>query len=1461
MSNLRTFRVVLSRDLDPEITSWNYTVANLPQARQTNAAGLVKCFSLFSSGTVQEIVLRFESAPSNRVTRKEPLDRLLLLSLADFRLRWPSKSPDDPPRVATGRENGDYVTRLLTTGVVLNGIHYHFFGHSNSQTKSRSCFMYGASKEDISAKIEAMGDLSKLKSVGKKAKRIGLLFSSAEAALDLPPERCRDIDDVKRDDYVFTDGCGLISLQLARQLAQRRNIIFRNQRYLPSVFQIRYRGYQDVLTLDPTLQVFVTWDPDIIPRTMAQPAQYPGGKEIVTFGEVTGDARAEYFARYTSASLGKVKNLYMRWARLGHAMSPQCQQLNRLFSQCVDGNHIRIPDDLKEFTKLEDPSEPKHTVAPSILDVLHDACTQLILQADNTRPNDCDEVDVMEFFLARDKMAMSEFELLHLLLRWCKHSGEDILEYSHHLDFSALSDEQQIWFLGCLPPSATAPSLVRNGLLQSELVTPDEVSKFRLDQPHLHWKPVFRSSTGRMQRFLPTVSQALGIFHKKLIILTVDERLSVAIYVPKKIERASEVQVDTGVLVFAFPHSQGLHSPNYKMLPTKADDSLYRNEKNKGDKRRAHETTVRDGLNFDCKASIALDKVGRGLQQHIGKVQQNGVLGAEIYVISNRDINSMRVLDEWLTFVDTDEVLPLFEKPNKNYDIPRLSSKDWADYAETVVAVVRDKDFAHLQKLKSVSDLSTILGLLNDHGEKKMLLDTFSHVLAFEASSALSLDRTIVASTLLDFLPNAVYLIPEFFHSQTWETHRSSLDEHLIHLASSLLRHLVLLSEEMGTFIRRSIQILLQELKCISSREFADIVELISLTVRSSETALDLLLGVLEPESSRLLVGRPTAIRQFTSSLFGIALDHVDEASSAREQKSQEFLELRLDGHSDGYAMVKGTLRIDSSLNGLLKAGDHVRLTTSNPPQNDVIARLFSMDAVVSSAEPGKVAFRCLHHPPSYLGKCAWSVTQCGSFVTSKTSFDAVTTFYTEREACSAIYAKLLGVPPPNQDKSIGIELPVTVAPSLNGSQNAALIASMKHSLTFIWGPPGTGKTHTIVVIITQLLEKLPKLRFLVTAPTHNAVDNMLRRFVAYPEAKNGGIVPVRVSTQLSKVAQDLRTYTCDAMVGKDLSANFPARRKAQKRIKEARIVFTTCTGAALGLLRNEAFDVVIIDEASQLTEPATLVPLVKGCSRAILVGDHVQLRATVQQTAVVTGYDVSLFERHYNLAPREGVAKVMLDMQYRVHRSICDFSSSEFYDSKLHTAVADNARPLPPSLFPWPKTNRMVWVECAAPEDLFQQSKSNAGQGDVCKRIIQLLKASPASSGSTATPKDSIETPTIAILTPYTRQKTLLTTTIPNAEVYSIDSFQGREADIIVFVTVRCNAHYALGFLDDMRRLNVVMTRAKAGVVLVGHKNTLTGVGAAETVDDSKLVWRRLLERCEVVELPAQAEESGSTH
>lgn len=475
----------------------------------------------------------------------------------------------------------------------------------------------------------------------------------------------------------------------------------------------------------------------------------------------------------------------------------------------------------------------------------------------------------------------------------------------------------------------------------------------------------------------------------------------------------------------------------------------------------------------------------------------------------------MHFLDQWLNYIDTEQVLPLFEKLEVGYKISKLENTDWNSYSLPVVAVVRDKNLAHMRLLDSIGDLRTILDLLNTHDEKMYLRKTFAHILALESSSASSLDPKLVASTLLDYLPEAIYLIPTFLQSQTWKRHKPELEETLIHLAPTLLRQLVLSENELGGFIRHSFALVLQELKRISLQGFAELVELIALTLRSTEATLDLLLGDLEPEIPRLVVGRPTAVRQFAFSLFGIALDHIDEASNCRKTE-KEFLRFSIEDYKDGFTVVKSILRVDSPMSGLLKMGDHVRLTVSGPPQNAPLAKPFSMDALVLAAEMGVATFRCLHRPPSYIEQCAWTIIQCGSFVTSKTALDAVTSFYSQREACCRIYGMLLGLPDANQIRLPDVELPVADVPSLNESQNAALAASMKHPLTFIWGPPGTGKTHTIVVILMQLLKALPKSRFLVTAPTHNAVDNLLRRFIHDAEAKKCGAVPVRVSTQVS---------------------------------------------------------------------------------------------------------------------------------------------------------------------------------------------------------------------------------------------------------------------------------------------------------------------------------------------------------
>lgn len=253
MSPLRSFQVTLQDSIAITEQDWVYQVQSLPAPHQTNQAKLVKAISFTSSLKEQHIKLRLEAAPSNRVTWSEPLDRFLLLSFTNFRLREPPRE-DGQVLLAPARDSSEYIARLLKTGVKFNRKRYYFFGHSNSQLKSRSCFMYAASKDEIAAKIEAMGDFSKMVTVAKNAKRIGLLFSSAEMATTLDPERCEDIDDITAGDYCFTDGCGTISKQLARLIVQRKKIVFRNARYLPSVFQIRYRGYKGVLTLDPTMQ-------------------------------------------------------------------------------------------------------------------------------------------------------------------------------------------------------------------------------------------------------------------------------------------------------------------------------------------------------------------------------------------------------------------------------------------------------------------------------------------------------------------------------------------------------------------------------------------------------------------------------------------------------------------------------------------------------------------------------------------------------------------------------------------------------------------------------------------------------------------------------------------------------------------------------------------------------------------------------------------------------------------------------------------------------------------------------------------------------------------------------------------------------------------------------------------------------------------------------------------------------
>lgn len=223
-------------------------------------------------------------------------------------------------------------------------------------------------------------------------------------------------------------------------------------------------------------------------------------------------------------------------------------------------------------------------------------------------------------------------------------------------------------------------------------------------------------------------------------------------------------------------------------------------------------------------------------------------------------------------------------------------------------------------------------------------------------------------------------------------------------------------------------------------------------------------------------------------------------------------------------------------------------------------------------------------------------------------------------------------------------------------------------------------------------------------------------------------------------------------------------------------------------------------------------------------------------------GYDVSLLERMYGVTESPFVAQTMLDVQYRSPSELNAFPSQEFYEGRLRTSDGnrDVANFLAAAQFPWPVRDGVlcpaVFVQCDEEEDMGGQSKGNAGQVQLVKHIAPLLKA----------PIEGIEETRLAdlsvtVLTPYTKQVQMLRRSLGSTPCSTVDSFQGRESDIVIFSTVRSNVEHDIGFLEDHRRLNVMWTRAPLGLIIVGDARTLRAGGG---------LWERALNNCVEVQI-----------
>lgn len=408
----------------------------------------------------------------------------------------------------------------------------------------------------------------------------------------------------------------------------------------------------------------------------------------------------------------------------------------------------------------------------------------------------------------------------------------------------------------------------------------------------------------------------------------------------------------------------------------------------------------------------------------------------------------------------------------------------------------------------------------------------------------------------------------------------------------------------------------------------------------------------------------------------------------------------------------------------------------------------------------------------------------------------------------------------------------------LNESQQHAVKAILADGkMTIVHGPPGTGKTTTLIEAILQLVQTGAKV--LVSAPSNTAVDNIAKGLIKAnlailrvgntskvdeeifshtPEGKLANARQQKEIKDLKKRAEEFRRMALKYkrsfgkaereqrnLLFKEVK-NIRAEIKSlqayneEKLYKEAQVICGTPIGLYDAKLNHIRFETLVIDEAGQCIEPLAwcIFPLAK---RFVLAGDHLQLPPTVlSHDAAMMGLNISILET----SVRAIKDIFLLNTQYRMRKSIAGFSASYFYKGLLQTAAHLGDTGVHISFI---DTAGSGFNETQGRNGM---SLQNEGELTIVQKIIQSSRL------------DILQT---AFISPYSGQVSAAKEILPNQmRISTIDSFQGQEKAIVILSLVRSNDEGEIGFLKDYRRMNVAITRAKEQLFIIGDSATLGG-------------------------------------
>lgn len=426
--------------------------------------------------------------------------------------------------------------------------------------------------------------------------------------------------------------------------------------------------------------------------------------------------------------------------------------------------------------------------------------------------------------------------------------------------------------------------------------------------------------------------------------------------------------------------------------------------------------------------------------------------------------------------------------------------------------------------------------------------------------------------------------------------------------------------------------------------------------------------------------------------------------------------------------------------------------------------------------------------------------------------------------------------------------------PWLNRSQEEAVnrVLAAK-DVAIVHGPPGTGKTTTLVEAIFETLHR--ENQVMVCAQSNTAVDwiaeklvdrgisvlrvgnptrvndKMLsftyeRRFEAhpdYPELWNVRKVIREIQSRTRKGGRSERDASRERIAKLRVRATELEIKIEEQLFTEARVIACTLVGAANRVLERKHFSTLFIDEAAQALEAACWVAALHA-DRVVLAGDHCQLPPTIKCIeAARGGLERTLIQK---VARRKPEAVSMLTMQYRMHEDIMDFSSAWFYHHALRAAPEVKYRGI------LEYDSAVVWVDTSG--NGYLEKVTTEGFGRVNKEeavlLVGQLKAYMDKIGGERILEENID---FGLISPYRVQVQYIRGLIKKDRffrpyrhlltVHTVDGFQGQERDVIFISLVRANENGQIGFLNDLRRMNVAITRARMKLIILGDASTLT--------------------------------------